>query len=314
MCDQCRRKLNSSGSKETFACIETQTPAPSRRDLIAAGAGLLAGTAVAQVTPGAAQAQGAADAELARLQKAGRIVLKGGIVLSLDPKVGDFASGDVLIEDGKIREVRPNIDAAADAAVIVDATNRILIPGFVDTHSHSYQGLLRSSLPNGLVDPDYNRDVQNKLTPAYTPARCLCRRADHGARLHRHGHDRDRRPLADQPHARAQRRLHRARLQDAGIRAVYGYSRGAGAAMQWPQDIARLAEDLFQLEGPVADAGARREPRREGGGRRARGQRARRHALPRQSRAGPRAGQGRRACARATCSSTARISTTRRGG
>ena len=119
--------------------------------------------------PGAAQAQGAADAELARLQKAGRIVLKGGIVLSLDPKVGDFASGDVLIEDGKIREVRPNIDAAADAAVIVDATNRILIPGFVDTHSHSYQGLLRSSLPNGLVDPDYNRDVQNKLTPAYTP-------------------------------------------------------------------------------------------------------------------------------------------------
>ena len=89
-------------------------------------------------------------------------------MLSLDPKVGDFASGDVLIEDGKIREVRPNIDVSADAAV-VDASNRILIPGFVDTHSHSYQGLLRSSLANGLVDPDYNRDVQNKLTPAYTP-------------------------------------------------------------------------------------------------------------------------------------------------
>jgi hypothetical protein len=81
----------------------------------------------------------------------------------LDRAVGDFAQADVLIEDGKIREVRPNI--AADA-VVVDAGTRILSPGFVDTHSHSYQGLLRTTLPNGLVDPDYNRDVQNNLTHA----------------------------------------------------------------------------------------------------------------------------------------------------
>jgi cytosine/adenosine deaminase-related metal-dependent hydrolase len=34
-------------------------------------------------------------------------------------------------------------------------------------------------------------------------------------------------------------------LQDSGIRAVYGYSRGAGSASQWPQDIGRLQRTYF---------------------------------------------------------------------
>ena len=34
-------------------------------------------------------------------------------------------------------------------------------------------------------------------------------------------------------------------LQEAGIRAVYGYSRGAGPAAQWPQDLGRLQRTYF---------------------------------------------------------------------
>src|SRR5262249_59911020 len=34
-------------------------------------------------------------------------------------------------------------------------------------------------------------------------------------------------------------------LQEAGIRAVYGYSRGGGPAMRWPQDIGRLQRTYF---------------------------------------------------------------------
>ena len=139
----------------------------SRRSFLKTSAGLITGGAAAPLVSSAALAQGAADAELARVQGQRRILLKGGIVLTLDRQVGDFAQADVLVEDGKIREVRPNIAVSADAVAVVDAANRIVIPGFVDTHSHTYQGLLRSTLPNGLVDPDYNRDVQNNLTPAY---------------------------------------------------------------------------------------------------------------------------------------------------
>jgi hypothetical protein len=140
----------------------------SRRTFLKTSAGLAAGASL----PAPASAQDAtgarpADPELADLQSQKRILLKGGVVLTMDPQVGHFANADVLIEDGKIREVRPNI-AVASAATI-DATGRIIVPGFVDTHSHSYQGILRNILTNGRVDPDYNRDIVARITPAYTP-------------------------------------------------------------------------------------------------------------------------------------------------
>ena len=140
--------------------------ATSRRKFLRASAGLAAGVAAAEALPERAIAQG--DAELSRLQRQRRILLKGGVVLTLDRQVGDFAQADVLIEDGKIREVRPNIVVSDDAAV-VDASNRIVIPGFIDTHSHSYQGILRNILSNGRVDPDYNRDIVGTLTPRLRP-------------------------------------------------------------------------------------------------------------------------------------------------
>jgi 5-methylthioadenosine/S-adenosylhomocysteine deaminase len=212
----------------------------TRRGVLKSGTALAVGAALAPLAPSAAKAQG--DPELGRLQQTKRILLKGGIILSGDPKVGDFASGDILIEDGKIRELRPGITAAD--AVVVDAANRILIPGFVDTHSHSYQGLLRSSLANGLVDPDYNRDVQNKLTPAYTPDDVYA-----GVLITALGFIEmgttaiiDLSQISHTPeHSDAAIRA----LQESGIRAVYAYSRGAGPKAQYPQDIARLQKTYF---------------------------------------------------------------------
>src|SRR5262245_48796100 len=213
---------------------------PSRRRVLKAGAALIAVASARQ--PRSASAQ--TDADLARLQSARRILFKRGIVLTLDRQVGDFSQADVLIEDGSIREIGPNI--VADA-VVIDAANRILIPGFVDTHSHSYQGLLRSSLPNGLVDPDYNRDVQNNLTLHYAPADVYA-----GVLMTALGFIEmgttaiiDLSQISHTPeHSDACIRA----LQDSGIRAVYGYSRGAGPAASWPQDIARLQRTYFSAK------------------------------------------------------------------
>jgi 5-methylthioadenosine/S-adenosylhomocysteine deaminase len=216
----------------------------SRRAFLKAGASLVAGGAVA---PGIAIAQGVSatdgDAELRRLQTQPRVLIKGGVVLTLDPRIGDFAHADVLIEDGKIREVQPNIAVSADTAVI-DASNRIVVPGFIDTHSHSYQGLLRNIMPNGLLSPDYNRDVQSALTPAYEPEDAYAGELVTALGMIDMGTTAlvDISQVAHTPeHSDAC--IHA--LQEAGIRAVFSYHRGAGPRTRYPQDIMRLQRTYF---------------------------------------------------------------------
>ena len=223
----------------------------SRRDFLKSSIGLAAGGAVTQMQPGSAKAQGAGaaqpDAALARLQGQSRILLKGGVVLTLDRLVGDFARADVLIENGKISAVRPNIAASEEAVAVVDAANHILIPGFVDTHSHSYQGILRGILANGVLEPDYNRDVQTNLTPAFQPADVYAGVLMTALGLIDMGTTAivDLSQISHTPeHSDACIRA----LQDSGIRAVYAYARGLGPATQYPQDISRLQRSYFNTK------------------------------------------------------------------
>jgi 5-methylthioadenosine/S-adenosylhomocysteine deaminase len=70
-----------------------------------------------------------------------RKLLRGGMVVSLDPAVGDLPQGDVLIEDGRIAAVAATVDAPD--AEVVDTTGKIVMPGFVDTHRHTWQTAFR---------------------------------------------------------------------------------------------------------------------------------------------------------------------------
>ena len=226
----------------------------TRRAILAAGAGLAAMGAFA----GRAAAQG--DTLLARVEGARRILHQGRrCAHPRSRSVGDFAQADVLIEDGKISAVRPDI-AAGDAAV-VDAANRIVMPGFIDTHHHFYQGILRNILSNGLLNPDYSRDISNALTAPYRPADVYAGTLisalgmiDMGTTAAVDTSQVNHTPEHSDAGVRA--------LQESGLRVVYAYSRGAGPDAQYPQDLTRLQKDLFQLGGPAADARARRQPRR----------------------------------------------------
>ena len=72
-----------------------------------------------------------------------RVLLAGGCVLTLGARTPNHSQGDVLIDDGVIAEVGPSIRARD--AEHVDATDTIVMPGFVDTHRHAWTSLFRNA-------------------------------------------------------------------------------------------------------------------------------------------------------------------------
>ncbi|HEY7298969.1 MAG TPA: amidohydrolase family protein [Xanthobacteraceae bacterium] len=169
-----------------------------------------------------------------------RTLLKGGVVLSFDRSVGDFDRADVLIEGRKIAAVRPDIDAQA---TVVDASDRIVLPGFIDSHHHFYQSALRNILANGLL-ADYFRDISGAATKHYRP-----QDAHIGTLIGALGSIdagittiTDLSQVSNTPeHSDALIKG----LMDAGIRAIYAYSRGSGPGAKFPADVERIQKQYF---------------------------------------------------------------------
>ena len=171
-----------------------------------------------------------------------RILLKGGVVLTMDPALGDFERADVLIEGSKIAAVGPNLTASA---AVVDASGMIVMPGFVDTHRHIWQGQLRNLLPNGRLQPDYMRDIGGAARSVYRPEDVHA-----GNLLSAWGAiNAGITTLLDWSHISNTPEHSDAAVQalgDSGIRGVYAYGTGAaGPANKYPHDIRRLRTRYF---------------------------------------------------------------------
>lgn len=63
----------------------------------------------------------------------------------------DFIKADMLIEGGIIKEIG-DIFIGQDIDKVIDATDKVIIPGLVNAHSHSYTGLLKGSVNNVPLD------------------------------------------------------------------------------------------------------------------------------------------------------------------
>ena len=95
-----------------------------------------------------------------------RWLIKGGYVLTQDPALGEMAGADVLIEGDKIAAVGIGLDAA-DARVI-DATGDIVIPGFIDTHRHTWETSIRTCAPDFTLGA-YFAGILDRFAPNYRP-------------------------------------------------------------------------------------------------------------------------------------------------
>src|SRR5437667_1363174 len=219
----------------------------SRRRFLKSGtAGLVAG-AIATGTALHGKLLAQSDVVPAGSGSSGRrILLKGGMVLSMDAKVGDFEKADVLIEGKKIVAVGPNLKATA---AVIDATDRIVMPGLIDTHHHQYQAVLRGIIADAVLKEDYNRVINNPgaLNAFYQPEDAYAGELLASVSQMRAGVT-TAVDLSQVSHSPAHSDACIDALKEAGRRTLFGFSAGQGPASQYPQDIVRLRSQYFSSD------------------------------------------------------------------
>ena len=73
------------------------------------------------------------------------LLVKNGLIITMDGKRRIIEKGAVVIENDRIIGVGKTKDVLKEhkPEFVIDAHNRVVIPGFVNTHSHLYQTLLK---------------------------------------------------------------------------------------------------------------------------------------------------------------------------
>src|SRR5262249_49502505 len=188
-----------------------------------------------------------------------RYVLRNGIVMSMDPGVGDLPRADVLIEGKKILDIGPNLSVGSAAEI--DASGRVVMPGFIDTHHHQFETALRNFLPNGILiddgsgsksaQPNYFQYILLTFAPVYRPQDVYISELFGGLAQLDDGvttvHD-----VSQIHHSPAHSDAAIQALFDTGRRAAFGYFESAGAAIlgtnpgnQYPVDARRIKKQWF---------------------------------------------------------------------
>src|SRR5579862_7951258 len=79
-------------------------------------------------------------------QNNGLTLFKSGTIITMDPKVPNLSTGDVLVDDDRVAAVGVNLQA--DGAKVIDAAGSIVMPGLVDAHHHMWLGVMRRMMPD----------------------------------------------------------------------------------------------------------------------------------------------------------------------
>jgi 5-methylthioadenosine/S-adenosylhomocysteine deaminase len=192
-----------------------------------------------------------------------RLLIRNGYVVSMDPDVGEVPFGDVLVEDGKIAEIGRALEASE--AEEIDATGMIVMPGFVDTHRHTWQTPVRGVLPCCTLD-SYFAVMLGSVGGHYRPEDVQIGNYAGALEALNAGIT----TLLDWSHINNTPDHADAAIQglkDAGIRAIYAHGVPTGgewwafSELEHPEDIRRIRETYFSSDdGLITLALAARAP------------------------------------------------------
>ena len=70
------------------------------------------------------------------------LIQNAATVVTQDAGLGEIKSGDVLVDGPRVAQVGAGLKAEADE--VIDASGRLVVPGFINTHHHLYQVLTRN--------------------------------------------------------------------------------------------------------------------------------------------------------------------------
>ncbi|MGV7213783.1 amidohydrolase family protein [Bradyrhizobium sp. UFLA05-112] len=99
-----------------------------------------------------------------------RTLIKSATIISMDEAIGDLRAGDVLVEGNRIVDVRTGIELGSGAAGtdVIDGTGRIVIPGLINAHMHTWQTGLRGFAANWTL-LEYFRRMHAGLATVFRP-------------------------------------------------------------------------------------------------------------------------------------------------
>src|SRR5215468_10402472 len=139
---------------------EPQLHSPSRRNFLkgTAATGLAAGAM--GLFRSSAQAQGHNVNPPPHTGEPGRrYVIRDGYVMTMEPGTpganstfGEFVEGDVLVNGKTIEAIGQNLSVGN--ATEIDASGKVVMPGFIDTHHHQAWTAIRSAIPDSILIDD----------------------------------------------------------------------------------------------------------------------------------------------------------------
>ena len=94
-----------------------------------------------------------------------RVLIRCGWLVTLDPDIGDFKGGELLFSGNRIEAVGRSLNATADE--IIDASDKIVMPGLVNAHMHTWETALRG-IGAEWLSADYFKIVHGNLATRYT--------------------------------------------------------------------------------------------------------------------------------------------------